>query len=844
MKKRCIAFISAIAAALCLGAFVSCGEKTSNDNSSKQVCSHEYSESKVGLPAGCTYAGYSYDVCEKCGDKNYTVLPPLGHDWDNGTVVMQATCVQSGYMYYTCQTCGETKSQIIDETGEHSFKDGVCKHCGMKYAVYVDEYYNDDYGYRYLATMSKGEDLCAFYDDIAEAVITFHSDGSDAQYDGKKYVLCNIDYVKHGLEMDEAVAVWKTYLDDNPLYYWVSKETTISPVYGLALAVVDEYADGAARTECNTELYGAIEQYVALASGGNDYTVALAFHDKIIEAIDYANDKNNKPESAAWAHNITGVLQGKGAVCEGYARTFQLLLNVCGINNVFVTGKGITDDHAWNLVEIDGVWFWFDLTYDDTPDYYWGISHNYFCATDESFLKNHTPDNGVGLEFLCELPTRAQSRYNGNDAVFYDTFTHDGAEYAVVGYDTLSLSSITKSGDFVIPSAVTYRGREYSVVSIMNYENGEQTIQDVSGSATTSVHISATVRYIDDGDVLNHFSGNIESITVDENNRYFSAQDGVLFSKEKFMLITYPTGKKSVEYKIPDETGVIAYHAFSTYTKNLEKLTIGKNVSMTGWANWGLGYPDELRTGNIIAGGWKTIIKALTGARQILIDEQNPHFVFEDNMLFDKSFTYLYAALLNIQTAAIPETVVGIEYDAFSDCDKLVSVKLPDELTVLPSSIFLGCTSLREIILPNTLTEIDDFAFCGCSSLKSIEIPVSVQIIKRHAFDSCTSLERIGLPEGLIYLDYNAFDRCDKLKEVVVPKNVQYVGTDDKIMTPLPPLYYYGTAEEWEAVDGEFTYYEFSNHVIYTVNVYFYSEEQQTTEGYYWHYVDGAPVAW
>ncbi|MDE7106802.1 MAG: leucine-rich repeat protein, partial [Clostridiales bacterium] len=623
------------------------------------------------------------EVCENCGDKQYTVLPPLGHDWDNGTIVYQATCAKNGYMYYTCDNCGETKSQILNATGDHSFTDGACEYCGIKYAVYIDEYYNNDYGYRYLATLSNGEDLCAFYDDIAEGVMAFHNDGTDAQYDGKRYVLCNIDYVKYGLAMDEAIAVWKTYLDDKPLYYWVSKNTVISAVSGLVLAVVDEYADGDVRTACNTELYGAIEQYVALASGENAYTVALAFHDKIIEAIDYAYDQNNKPESAAWAHNITGVLEGKGAVCEGYARTFQLLLNVRGINNLLVTGKNRTVDHAWNLAEIDGEWYWFDLTFDDTPDYYWGTSHDYFCATDDSFLKNHTPDNGDGLEFLYELPTRAQSRYDGDDAIFYDTFTHDGAEYVVVGYDTVDISRIDVEGEFAIPSTVSHRGREYSVVSIMKYEDGEESyMSTVPSVGVTSLHIPATVKYINDGALRGR---SIETVTVDEDNPLFTAQDGVLFSKMKFVLIFIPYRINLKEYVIPDETVVIAKSAFSWFSfTNLEKLTVGKSVRWVGMANWGIGYPDDRVGGNIVLGEWNNMKLALCGAKQLLVHEGNPYFVIQDEMLFNKSMTILYAGLPNIVTAVIPETVTRIEYEPFSYCRQLVSVKVNDGIVTLP----------------------------------------------------------------------------------------------------------------------------------------------------------------
>lgn len=518
-------------------------------------------------------------------------------------------------------------------------------------------------------------------------------------------------------------------------------------------------------------------------------------------------------------------------MCEGYARAFQLLLNVRGINNLFVTGQGANTDHAWNLVEIDGEWYWFDLTYDDTSDYNWGITHDYFCATDEKFLKNHTVDNGTRVHFLYDLPNRAQNPYAGDDAIFLDVLTASDVKYVVVGYDTVAVSSITASGDFVIPDKVSYRGRDYSVVSIKSYEIGSTVLSD----GVKSLHIPATVKHIDSGAVR---GSSIEAYTVDEANPLFTAQDGVLFYKDKTVLIAYPAAKKSVEYRIPDQTKYIASNAFSGLSDGktllLEKLIVGKNVQMSGYEEWVWGYKGG------VSGEWNRILTLLGGAKQLEIDEENPYFVIKDEMLFNKSLTQLYAGLPNIKTAVIPESVRNVECSAFEECSRLVSVKFRGGLEKLPQSVFSECTSLQEVILPDSLLIIDSFAFFRCSALKSISIPSTVQCIKDRAFSDCSELENIVLPDGLNYLYYNAFERCDKITEVVVPKDVDFVIAD--VYYPLPNLYYQGTAEEWEAVDTKFTYFSYPGGN--TVNIYFYSEEQPTAAGNYWHYVDDEPVAW
>lgn len=807
------------------------------------LCTHVYSDTVVGMAAGCTYAGYSYKVCDKCGDKDYTALPPLGHDWDDGTVVYEATCVKNGFMYYTCTVCGEVKSQVLTATGEHDFTDGECTTCGLSQVQYIDEYYNGDYGYKYLQTLSNGVGMCAFYNEIAEAVTTFHNVDIDAQSVGDDYILKKVNYAQYGLDDDQAVAVWKTYTDDKPLYYWLAHTTSFNG-NELSLYVVDEYADGGVRMAYNTELYGYVKSYEQIAQGENDYTVALAYHDKIIEAIDYAYKANNQPETAAWAHNITGVLEGTGAVCEGYARTFQLLLNARGINNVFVSGKGGTTDHAWNLVEIDGQWYWYDLTYDDTPDYIWGISHDYFCATDDNFIKNHTPDNGVGVHFLYDLPERAQNDYSGDDALFFDGFTADGGEYVVVGYDTLDLCRISATDSFDIPAVIEYRGRDYSVVSIMDCDNGKLTNGDVvDNHKYTKVRVSSTVKYIHDGALRS-----AGLITVDEANPLFTGRDGALFTKNLYTLITYPLDLQQTEYVIPDETAIIAYHAFTwNYTKNLEKLTIGKNVRSAGLANWGAGYrdDDEMRGGNFILGEWLYVRKALNGAKQLLVDEDNAYFTIKDGLLLNKAETHLYTvAQHDLATIVIPETVVAIESNAFDYCDSLVSITFHDGIRDVDEVGFTECRKLEHVVLPNDVQKITRGMFFNCFSLKSLTIPDSVKIIERSAFVDCYKLEGLILPDGLTRIEKGAFYECWALAYLVIPDSVEYIGEEfiqtryfDTVNTD---IYYKGAADEWAQVtkDYDFTNPEFAG------TIYFYSEEQPTAEGDYWHYVDGAPVAW
>ena len=92
------------------------------------------------------------------------------------------------------------------------------------------------------------------------------------------------------------------------------------------------------------------------------------------------------------------LLNGK-AICEGYARAMQLLLDKAGIENYLIVGDatsdGTTEAHMWNIVNINGKNYHLDVTWDDSDDTD-EISYLYFNVTDFDILYDHSklsPEN-------------------------------------------------------------------------------------------------------------------------------------------------------------------------------------------------------------------------------------------------------------------------------------------------------------------------------------------------------------------------------------------------------------------------------------------------------------------
>lgn len=310
-------------------------------------------------------------VCSECKEEEEKTLTPIGHRYGEWIDEVK-TCTQH-IQKQTCSGCGDFKKRAMKTDG-HKYADGVCEVCKLSVAdgEYGIDKYNGDYGYNYF----KQNNLTAqqtLYERIDAGVRAFHLDktanAEQKLQNGKTvYIAATAEYSDLALSADEAVSVWKTFKDDNPLYYWLSGELvyTAEELYMLA---VEDYAQGDVRIRANDFVYNKVAEYSFLLDvNDNAYRKALAFHDKIITSVDYAYESVGVPQTAHWAHSVIGVFEERGAVCESYAKTFQLLLNYNGVENIFVTGRGNSEEHAWNLVRLDnGGWYWCDLTWDDTP---------------------------------------------------------------------------------------------------------------------------------------------------------------------------------------------------------------------------------------------------------------------------------------------------------------------------------------------------------------------------------------------------------------------------------------------------------------------------------------------
>ena len=124
----------------------------------------------------------------------------------------------------------------------------------------------------------------------------------------------------------------------------------------------------------------------------------------------------------------------------------------------------------------------------------------------------------------------------------------------------------------------------------------------------------------------------------------------------------------------------------------------------------------------------------------------------------------------------IPQNITSIDYGAFFGCTSLADIVIPNGVQNINSQAFYNCSGLTNIVIPDSVTSIGDDVFSGCSSLTSIIIPDGVTSIGYGVFSGCSSLTSIIIPDGVTSIGYGVFSGCSSLTEIVIPNSVRNIG--------------------------------------------------------------------
>ena len=159
-----------------------------------------------------------------------------------------------------------------------------------------------------------------------------------------------------------------------------------------------------------------------------------------------------------------------------------------------------------------------------------------------------------------------------------------------------------------------------------------------------------------------------------------------------------------------------------------------------------------------------------------------------------------YALKERIVEIRLPDGVTVIPAMAFENCYALKEVNIPDSVNTLGLACFCSCRSLETVTLPQGLTKMDFSVFEACSSLTEITIPGSLAQIDNFCFMNCTSLRTVRLSSGVQELKKEAFCDCSALTELYLPATVTVIGQGAIYKTGLTDLYYEGSEEDFARI--------------------------------------------
>jgi len=242
------------------------------------------------------------------------------------------------------------------------------------------------------------------------------------------------------------------------------------------------------------------------------------------------------------------------------------------------------------------------------------------------------------------------------------------------------------------------------------------------------------------------YCSKLKKYTVDKSNPKYSSLNGVLFNKNRSILISFPAAKNG-SYKIPATVKKIEYKAFMG--SKVQHVIIPNSVT-------------------IISSDAFSYCCSLT---DVVLSNQITE-------IGDRVFE----GCEKLQNIVIPDSVKIIGKSSFGGCIKMKNVIFGSGVETIGEGAFSNCESLKSITLPDNILSISNYLFYNCFDLTNIVFSKNLKSIGDSAFFECNSLTEITLPDSLISVKYNAFDWAGTFKQIHVGENNQNYSSIDGVL--------------------------------------------------------------
>lgn len=332
---------------------------------------------------------------------------------------------------------------------------------------YRDELKNSELAQKFYAVMEKMYKDGSFKsgvaecDLISEGVVT--EDQVDKYLDGDKKIPVALGAARDAFYMDNPDLF---YIDVYKLYLSAGTRGGKTVAY-LGTGNADNYyLEGAYKNAADVdkaiaEYDAAVAAVVAEVNKESDIVGKIKAANKYIaENTAYAYGDRD-----GFAGTAYGALVSKYALCGGYARAFKVIMDEVGIPCVLIQGfaySGKTVDglqagmesHMWNAVEINGLWYGVDVTYNSSC----GNINKYTLVGDDFLSVNHFSDgvissSGFELKYPALRPLNYGVKEDANGFIFEDERLIGDTQF---GYDSFTSGDETGKS---LKLGISYEGK-------------------------------------------------------------------------------------------------------------------------------------------------------------------------------------------------------------------------------------------------------------------------------------------------------------------------------------------------------------------------------------------------
>ena len=343
-------------------------------------------------------------------------------------------------------------------------------------------------------------------------------------------------------------------------------------------------------------------------------------------------------------------------------------------------------------------------------------------------------------------------------------------------------SGMTKLTSVTIPNNVTEIGR----AAFMNCSSLSSVV--ISDSVTsiaenafsrcenlTSIIIPDNVRSIEEDAFYNCY--NLKSIVIPNNVVRIGRG---AFEHAGLESITFGNSVRNIESQafegcpltsvtLPESLDSIGDYAFG-YCWNISSITLPNNVRHIGTEAFG--YCDPLSSHIVIPASVTSMgtnpFAGCYNIPSILVDSNNTVYDSREdcNAVIETATNKL---IVGCKNTVIPSSIKIIDDFAFDECEDLISITIPENVTHIGFAAFDHC-GFTSLIIPDSITTIGQHAFQGCKRLQSLVLGKSITLIEGEAFGDLKELKQIQIKAPVPpSIGSSVFDNVNRGIPVYVP---------------------------------------------------------------------------